>query len=41
MADAKARKQKERDRKAAMGIKRIEVQLSTCWHTKDAKGLSL
>lgn len=28
MADAKARKQKERDRKAALGIKRIEVQLS-------------
>ena len=26
--DAKARKQKERDRKAALGIKRIEVQLS-------------
>lgn len=28
MADAKSRKQKERDRKAALGIKRIEVQLS-------------
>lgn len=28
MADAKDRKQKERDRKAALGIKRIEVQLS-------------
>lgn len=26
--DAKTRKQKERDRKAALGIKRIEVQLS-------------
>lgn len=26
--DAKARKQKERDSKAALGIKRIEVQLS-------------
>ncbi len=26
--DAKDRKQKERDRKAALGIKRIEVQLS-------------
>ena len=28
MTDAKDRKQKERDRKAALGIKRIEVQLS-------------
>ncbi len=28
MADAKDRKQKERGRKAALGIKRIEVQLS-------------